>query len=72
MITAMNLPYLSGFELSQIVRDTRGQEDIPIIMLTPEDYIEPKNEAKKVGISLLISKPFNQSQIYNLVKEVLA
>lgn len=72
LITSMTLPGLNGFELSQIVRETRGLEDIPIIMLIPEDHLEPKNEARKVGVSLLISKPFNQAQIYNLVKEVLA
>jgi CheY-like chemotaxis protein len=72
LITSMTLPGLNGLELSQIVRETRGLEDIPIIMLTPEDHLDPKNEARKVGVSLLISKPFNQAQIYNLVKEVLA
>ena len=71
LITAMNLPSLNGLELSQIVRDTSGLEDIPIIMLTQEDSLVDKDEARKVGISILISKPFNQEQIYHLVKEVL-
>ncbi len=72
LITAMSLPNINGMELSLIVREIRGMEDIPIIMLVQEDDLVKKEQARGVGISLLITKPFNHAQIFNLVKEVLS
>jgi len=71
LVTAMNMANINGLELSRIVRETSGLEDLPIIMLTQDENRVLKNEARGVGISLLISKPFSHAQIFNLVKEVL-
>ena len=70
LVTALSLPNVNGLELSRIVRSTGGLEDIPIIMLIQEHDLGYHDESRLVGISLLITKPFNQSQIYNLIKEV--
>ena len=71
VVTDLNVPNLSGFELSRIIRETRGMEDMPIIMLAQEDSPEQKDEARKNGISLFVSKPFTPEHFFGLVKQVL-
>ena len=71
VVTDLNVPNLNGFELSRIIRETGGIEDIPIIMLAQEDSLEQKNEARKNGISLFMSKPFAPEHFFGLVKQVL-
>jgi CheY-like chemotaxis protein len=71
LVTAMNMANINGLELSRIVRETSGLEDLPIIMLTQDENPVQQNEARGGGISLLISKPFSHAQIFSLIKEVL-
>ena len=71
MVTDLNVPNLSGFELSRIVRETSVMEDMPIIMLSQDDSLEQKTEARKNGISLFMSKPFTPEQFFDLVTQVL-
>lgn len=71
VVTDLNIPNLNGFELSRIVRETSGIEDIPIIMLAQDGSLEQKNEARKNGISLFMSKPFAPEHLFGLVKQVL-
>ena len=71
LITDLNMPNMNGMELSRIVRDSHGMNDMPIIMLTQEDGPKQREEARQVGVSLLMSKPFTPEQIFGLVKEIL-
>ena len=71
MVTELNMPNLNGFELSRIVRETSGMEDMPIIMISQHDSHEHKVEARQNGISLFISKPFTPEQFSDLVAQVL-
>ena len=71
MVTDLNMPNLNGFELSRIVRETSGMEDMPIIMISQDDTPEHKVEARQNGISLFISKPFTPEQFSDLVAQVL-
>lgn len=71
MVTDLNMPNLNGFELSRIVRETSGMEDMPIIMISQNDSHEHKVEARQNGISLFISKPFTPEQFSDLVAQVL-
>lgn len=71
LITDLNMPNMNGFELSRIVRKARETADMPIIMLTQEESPQQRDEARKVGVSLFMTKPFTPEQIFGLVKEIL-
>ena len=71
LITDLNMPNMDGLELSRIVRESHGMTDMPIIMLTQETGTKQREEARQVGVSLLIPKPFTPEQLFGLVKEIL-
>ncbi len=71
MVTDLNMPNMNGFELSRIVRESKGMADMPIIMISQDDSQEHKDEARQNGISLFISKPFTPEQFSDLVVQVL-
>lgn len=71
VVTDLDVPNLNGFELSRIIRENAEMADMPIIMLSLDDSPEHKDEARKNGISLLMTKPFTPDQFFGLVMQVL-
>ncbi len=67
VITDLNMPNISGLELTREIRRTYTRQDLPILMITTQsDFVEKKtgdidvNDAilKKSGINQVLHKPF--------------
>ena len=67
VITDLNMPNISGLELTREIRKSYNRQDLPILMITTQsDFVEKKsgdidvNDAilKKSGINQVLHKPF--------------
>ena len=71
VITDLNMPNISGLELTREIRRTYTRQDLPILMITTQsDFVEKKtgdidvNDTilKKSGINQVLHKPFTDEE----------
>jgi PAS domain S-box-containing protein len=70
----LHMPELNGYEAAKIIRDPNSRvrkHDIPIIALTADVTSETRQHVKEAGMNDFITKPSEQSTIYEkIVKAV--
>jgi two-component system chemotaxis response regulator CheY len=71
VITDLNMPNVNGIELITQVRKQPKYKFIPILMLTTESQDAIKQQGKAAGATGWIVKPFNATQLVDVVKKVL-
>ncbi|MEM9445133.1 MAG: response regulator [Verrucomicrobiota bacterium] len=71
VITDINMPNMNGIELTRQLRRQPLSQKTPILILTTEAEPGKKMEGKSAGATGWIVKPFNQSQLVEIVKKVL-
>ncbi|NWH04009.1 HEAT repeat domain-containing protein [Desulfobacter latus] len=81
VITDLNMPNISGLELTTEIRRKFTRTDLPILMITTQsDFVEEKqgdvdvNESllKKSGINKILHKPFNDTEFKESVFKLLS
>lgn len=70
VITDYQMPYITGVELCQRLREQEPTRDIPVLMLTARGFNLPKGVLQN-GINAIISKPFSPREVLAKVKELL-
>ena len=71
IITDLNMPKMDGIEFIKNVRKFDQYKYTPILMLTTESQDEKKMEGKAAGASGWLVKPFNPTQLLDVVKRFL-
>ena len=71
IITDLNMPKMDGIEFIKNVRKFDQYKYTPILMLTTESQDEKKMEGKAAGASGWLVKPFNPTQLLDIVKRFL-
>ncbi len=71
IITDLNMPKMDGIEFIKHVRLIDKYKYTPILMLTTESQEEKKVEGKAAGASGWLVKPFNPTQLLDVVKRFL-
>lgn len=71
IITDLNMPKMDGIEFIKHVRKIDKYKYTPIMMLTTESQEEKKMEGKSAGASGWLVKPFNPTQLLDVVKRFL-
>ncbi|HBQ29325.1 chemotaxis protein CheY [Peptococcaceae bacterium SCADC1_2_3] len=66
----MRMPYLSGLETLQEIRQICGA--VPVVIMTAFDELDIITEAKELGVRHWIQKPFNLNDVCFLIKALLA
>ena len=66
------LPYMNGFELLVRIRERKGYEKLPIIMLTSNNREVDVSRGFKGGANDYITKPFRPAEVAMRVKALLA
>jgi CheY-like chemotaxis protein len=70
VVVADRIPYVDGFELIQILRDSPLNARVPIVMLTAEDNIETMRRGFKAGVTFFAAKPPNRDRFFRLFSAV--
>ena len=71
LITDINMPQMSGFELVSAVKKVASVRTKPAIALTTENSPDMKMEGKKVGLVGWLTKPFSDEKLQMSIKRVL-
>ena len=70
VITAQNLPDMSGFELIQRLRQDPGTADVPVIVLTHADDFIAEKSCLDAGAAYL-AKPVQAEELYRTVQSAV-
>jgi two-component system chemotaxis response regulator CheY len=71
IITDLNMPVMDGLTLIRRVRSIPATEYVPILMLTTETDTDKKLQAKSVGATGWLVKPFDPAKLPKLKSRVL-
>lgn len=63
VITDYQMPYMTGLELCQKLRENDKTKDIPILMLTARGFDIESHEMVRAGIRDVLSKPFSPREV---------
>ena len=71
LFTDINMPQMTGLELSQKLKNIAHIRQKPILALTTENSAEIKQLGKDIGIAGWVVKPFSNEKIVTAIKKVL-
>jgi len=71
LLTDLHMPVMTGMELISEVRKMEEYKYLPILFLTTETQISIKQEAKKLGATGWIVKPFNEQKLIASIRKVI-
>lgn len=72
IVLDLNMPHLDGFGvLQQLGRTTLREAYLPILVLTADGGAETKQKALAAGASDLLTKPFNTSEVFMRLRNLL-
>ena len=63
ILTDLNMPDITGIDLTRNVRESYTKEALPIIMVKTQDEAKDNDSAYKSGVNGILQKPFTESQI---------
>ncbi len=65
------LPGMSGLEILLALRADPANAALPILMLTAKGQVRDREAAERAGVTAFMSKPFDNSEIRAMVRELL-
>jgi signal transduction histidine kinase/DNA-binding response OmpR family regulator len=71
IISDVMLPNMSGFALTQKVKNDFRTSHIPVILLTAKGQVENQIEGTKAGADIYIAKPFNQQLLEENIRTLI-
>jgi CheY-like chemotaxis protein/HEAT repeat protein len=63
ILTDLNMPEVSGIELTRQVRQWFGAEELPIVMVTTQNESQDNEAALAAGVNRILNKPFTEKTI---------
>ncbi|MBN2279700.1 MAG: response regulator [Candidatus Marinimicrobia bacterium] len=63
LCTDLNMPQMTGIELTKELRKTYSKSDLPIVMVTTQDDNPDMLAAKEAGVNEFVQKPFNAEKL---------
>jgi CheY-like chemotaxis protein/HEAT repeat protein len=71
IFTDLNMPEISGVELTRAVREVYSKEQLPIIMVTTQNECQDNDAAMGAGITAILHKPFNEDTLRQAMEKHL-
>ena len=59
LLTDLNMPEISGIQLTEGIRKKYSSEELPVIMVTTQGDVQDHEAAKTAGVDDILIKPFN-------------
>jgi two-component system, chemotaxis family, chemotaxis protein CheY len=71
VITDLNMPDITGFELISFIRKNPSHKSTPVIVVSSEDSGTNKAKSLALGANVYVSKPFEPSALKAEVEKLL-
>jgi two-component system, chemotaxis family, chemotaxis protein CheY len=71
LISDINMPQMSGLDLSSALKSDERFKNKPILVLTTESTQAMKDRGKEIGVTGWMVKPFSDDKLVKAVKMVL-
>jgi len=68
VFTDMNMPLISGIDLTRKIRETHSADELPIVMVTTQSEEDSRGDALAAGVSEVIGKPFNADALKQAIE----
>jgi two-component system chemotaxis response regulator CheY len=69
IITDVNMPRMDGITFISELRKRAGSKFTPVLVLTTESQADKKDQGKAAGASAWLVKPFNDTQLIEVVRK---
>jgi CheY-like chemotaxis protein len=63
VLTDLNMPEISGIELTSGIRKMYSREELPVIMVTTQSDVQDHEAASQAGVDHILIKPFNAASL---------
>ncbi len=70
VLTDLNMPDITGIDLTKGVREWFSEEELPIVMVTTQNEAQDNEAAYAAGVSVILYKPFTEEQIGKILSEL--
>ena len=68
--TDLNMPEITGIELTRKIRETHDRDTLPVILVTTQDDREDHEAAYQAGVNAIIAKPFDAEKIKAVIAQL--
>lgn len=72
VLTDLNMPEITGVQLTEKIRDSYPVEELPIIMVTTQNEAKDNDAAYEAGVNAILHKPFNAKSLGKAMSELLS
>lgn len=72
LVTDINMPEMDGIELVRSVRQTRGLEGLPILIITAKGEEAAREQGMKLGASAYVLKPIAGRELTEQAQRLLS
>ena len=69
LVLDVQLPYMNGYTICQLLRKNPLYKDIPIVLLTSKDKIADRIYGRLVGATEYLTKPFDPKMLARVVQK---
>lgn len=69
VLTDLNMPDITGVQLTESIRKIYDSSELPVIMVTTQNEANDNEAAKEAGINKIIHKPFNAKSLKTAMDE---
>jgi chemotaxis protein histidine kinase CheA/ActR/RegA family two-component response regulator len=72
VVTDLEMPNMNGIELTTHIRGREDLKGLPVIMITSRSQEKHRNLARQAGVDTYITKPYNDGDLLQSIREALA
>lgn len=65
LILDVNMPYMSGYELVQVLKSDGSTKDIPVVLLTSNTDVAERS--RELGAAAYLRKPISTTRLFEVV-----
>lgn len=71
IFTDLNMPEISGVELTRAVREHYPKEVLPVIMVTTQNECQDNEAAVQAGVNAILNKPFDETVLKTAMEKAM-
>ncbi|ABC32482.1 Chemotaxis protein histidine kinase and related kinase [Hahella chejuensis KCTC 2396] len=71
LLVDMEMPRMDGLELTRHLRQQQDWANMPVVMLTSRSHEKHRSLAHKAGVTAYATKPYNDNELMDTIRELL-